>query len=114
MYEPNRTHFFESLGVLPEGKPINYLGFLVVEPDETSDNLLLMHGWLGLSEAATFPLAVCRSVLRTQGAVQGSGLVTTSERSAAQKEPLRKAVMCSAKPHFALLLSALRVRFRRR
>jgi hypothetical protein len=48
-HEPNHTHYFDSLGVLPEDPPIGYLGYLEVEPDETSDSLLLMRSWLGLS-----------------------------------------------------------------
>lgn len=72
MHEPNHTHFFDSLGVLPEGEPIGYLGLLEVEPSDEGDDLLLMHGWRALSEAETFSLAACLAVLQLQGAIQPS------------------------------------------
>lgn len=76
MFEPNYTHFFDSLGILPEEPPLGFLGLIEVEPTDEGDDLLLMHGWLSLSEGETFPLAVCRSLLVKAEIVRPSPALT--------------------------------------
>jgi hypothetical protein len=83
MHEPNHTHYFDSLGVLPGGPPVGYLGYLEGQPDETSDSLLLQHGCLTLSEADTRALCICRSILLRKGAILPSSVLTCTEHAEA-------------------------------